>query len=686
MSYPITPDPAIHNVPADDVTPLPQPQLIQGIGQQLVEAVCMAILEALGLNPAVSQQAVQTLVNIFNNLFALFGTVGHDLSVVSADIHGIITTFVDDVLGPIGGLLTSGGIFGSSFPKSLPFTFGVSTSGTLGSFVTSDEFQQLLDGLVNNGTIGNKVQDALGAIRKDLAVARSDVSQAILDGTNQTNANTGVAQALANFPNINISSVLGQGSLGADVQALVTQGTTALGGATTTLEGWLGSLQTIPNNNILSQFGLGNLGSDVQAIVDSGVNALTGGSGTGNLPSALGVNLAAISQSHNIIVPPNPGGGTITHDASGNGSNTGSSNALSTTWSHTTASTANLAVVQTATYCADTFSLGGSLNRSVHWGTTLVGGSYVGGTAMSNLGGYYDEDFIYHDVWILWNPPSGAVNVTGTASESGSSIESVAAMAGESDTYISVGGIGSVSVANGANGTNPSITQSSASGDVVVNSFAAYPVSSMGTYSQTSFYTTAALGAPDLGFTAGQAAGASSVTFTDTSPTWGSGGLWTGVSFNLTPILANEIGSGFMSNRTATGTVASTAATAAISSAFYTQTAITSDLTWTASTNTIQVTYAGWYSVGIGILLSGKTGSFGVALFHNGSVAQVGMVSTDISVTGQVQYAEAFVIYLSPNDTIQPAYDSSSASNTMTGEATGSSSYFNVALLNRSVY
>lgn len=103
---------------------------------------------------------------------------------------------------------------GSSFPKSFPFTFGTSTSGQVGNFVSLSQWQQLLDGVVNDGNIGHSPADAVAALRRHLDHARSDVSQAIMDGATGANANTGIAHVLQNFSISNLIDEAGNAIIG----------------------------------------------------------------------------------------------------------------------------------------------------------------------------------------------------------------------------------------------------------------------------------------------------------------------------------------------------------------------------------------------------------------------------------------------------------------------------------------
>jgi hypothetical protein len=153
---------------------------------------------------------IQALLDLLSNVFGLSG-VNHLLS----DLKTLL-----------------GNIFGSSFPKQFPFTFGTSNSGLFPGLVTLTQWQQLLDGLVNDGNVGHTVADALAAFENQLAKARADISQAILDGVGGANLNSGLAQLFSSLfgnsavgPQLSpaaVNDIFGGQSLAADVQAFLT--------------------------------------------------------------------------------------------------------------------------------------------------------------------------------------------------------------------------------------------------------------------------------------------------------------------------------------------------------------------------------------------------------------------------------------------------------------------------------
>jgi len=648
-----------------------------------VQAIVDKIANAMG-----QTGTGHTLANLLTYLEAIpNGNVSAILG--SANLGADLQAVVDKIANGLGQTGT-----GHTLANLLTYMGGLAP--VLGSSTLGADVQAIVDKISNalgqSGT-GHTLANLLsylesipnGNLTAVLGSANlgADV-QAVVDKISNGLGNTGTGHTLANLLSYTggLAPVLGSSTLGADVQAVVSTLVNAWGASGT---GSLSQLVTfaneIPNNNILSQFSNSNIGEDIQQILDTAINAITGGSGTGNPPGALGSALTQQPQA-NIVIPPNPGTGTVTHDANANQSATGSTDLLSMHWTHTAASTANVVIVRLAYYCADTFSLGGSISQGVKWASNSSGTT---GVPMQLIGSY-QNDFIYQTVWALFYPATGSQTVFVEVDFTGQHATPLDVMAASSDTYIGVQSIGGVTTATGAT-TSMSMTLSGATGDMALNAFAAIPSTGMSSYNQTTRYNSTELdsGVEPFVFLAGDAAGASSVTFSGTAA---AATAWTGVAFNLTPLTASEIGSGSYATNTSTTATSCSTGKNVLPASFYTNVQLTDDLTYTASTNEVTVTYAGWYSVTISILLGATGNSFGTCLFQNGTAVQVGTTysSSGVTTIGDGPYQSSFIIYLSAGDSVQAGYQSGGTSNKVAGEATGTESYFSVSLMNRSVY
>lgn len=109
-------------------------------------------------------------------------------------------------------------VLGVTFPITFPFTFGISTNDTIGNFVSISQWQQLLDGMVNDGVGGHTPNEAISAFRIELTKARSDVAQAIQDGLHFQNQDTGIAQGLQSIGLPNLVSALGNDNFATDIE------------------------------------------------------------------------------------------------------------------------------------------------------------------------------------------------------------------------------------------------------------------------------------------------------------------------------------------------------------------------------------------------------------------------------------------------------------------------------------
>lgn len=110
MTSPITPDPHIHDIPKKPASP--GPSIIQGLGQGLLQGIAMFILRLLGIAPpANSNQATGLLQTAFGNILNLIGTTANDVAqvvvntvgVIGAGAQNVLDTIVNGLSGLVGG-------------------------------------------------------------------------------------------------------------------------------------------------------------------------------------------------------------------------------------------------------------------------------------------------------------------------------------------------------------------------------------------------------------------------------------------------------------------------------------------------------------------------------------------------------------------------------------------------------
>lgn len=549
---------------------------------------------------------------------------------------------------------------GSSWPKTFPFTFGTSTSAVAATY--DAKLQQLVDGFVNNGTFGNDVTAAVGAYRKHVEHAKSEVSQAILDGVNGANANTGVSQALSAYPTTSIAPTFGNGNLGEDLQQL---GTTLFDSATEIAD----TIQYPAIPSITVGGVVTDIKSHIQSLVDNVVIPILGGGG-GNSPAAMATALTQIPHT-NVLVPPNPGTG-ITWDANANGTpavGTAANPTLS--WSHPVSAGASFLAVRLSNGFG--FGIGGSSG-----GISVTCGS----SAMSLLANSSD----IAQIWGLLNPPSGAQTITVLLTQGLDDY----LIQGESDSYFGVASIGT-SAATVGNNSNPSHTVSSATGNVVLQTFVVSLSTSqtLTSYNQTSRYNSGNTFSPSLGnwaMVAGDANGSSSDTFSCTA-TPHTSNAWSSAAVNLIPIPSTPLGSGFRVMRSSVSTVTLSANPGILPGSYFDtpDPNNTADYGYnSATTNTLTIGYAGWYSVTIKLLASSSLGTSNVlvpVLYQNGNPVEWGSGAS----AAARDASSTFILYCNADDTLQPGYAvASSISGVGDGATPPTRSYFAVSLMNRS--
>lgn len=146
----------------------------------------------------------------------------------------------------------------------------------------------------------------------------------------------------------------------------------------------------------------------------------------------------------------------------------------------------------------------------------------VGGTAMTLQGvisNYYTSGGDYASVYafVLENPPTGSQTISATCSGTTPWI------AANSVSYNNVSGFGTA-VTQAFTTANPSMSASSATGQMVAQAFGGYATANFSAYSQTQRYNkSTAFG--NLAFVMGDASGAGSVTFSATNAFAACGGI-----------------------------------------------------------------------------------------------------------------------------------------------------------------
>jgi hypothetical protein len=336
MTSAITPDPAIHNVPAVDsgqFTVQDAQQLIAW-GEQLLRLIEQAIAHALlnvtvlGVQPFVAlQQFGEEVLGGATDVGSLISGIGGNAITDVVNLLLKIQQIIDHIVqtlnpslgtgNPVTSLVTNlegslGGLFGKIFSNgdgTATAVDGVTSNGdgtatvvpSLGDLSGYSLFENL-DGtamsvieLLQNvagaaGSLGGNLTKSVGNVQLII----DNVANAVGLGGSGHSVST-VLAALEDFPYENVTSILGSAHLGADVQAIVDQLANAFGHSGTghTLANLLSYAEAIPNTVVTDVLGGANLGADVQAIVDKVVNAM-GVSGTGHTLATLLSSLEAI--------------------------------------------------------------------------------------------------------------------------------------------------------------------------------------------------------------------------------------------------------------------------------------------------------------------------------------------------------------------------------------------------------
>jgi hypothetical protein len=166
----------------------------------------------------------------------VFSGLGGTGSASSSEIESLLSSLAStasDASSDITGLITETvGSGGGGFPRTFPFQFDASATITqledyLQSALPASQFQQLVDGIVNNGTLGNSLSSAIQVLQNNSALQQQ--IQMVIDyinqsqtGTTNTGASvTAIPPALTSIPPVNVQSALSAANIGDDVTTIV---------------------------------------------------------------------------------------------------------------------------------------------------------------------------------------------------------------------------------------------------------------------------------------------------------------------------------------------------------------------------------------------------------------------------------------------------------------------------------
>jgi len=302
MSYPITPNPAIHNAPTQAIN-APSPLsagLIEAWAKQLFEAVAGAIVNALtgGLIPASDViGATDAFLNLFN-----FGNL---ISTIQTDATNAIN-WLESLISSVGGTVIG----------DLEAFINGLTSGA--------DFQGLIDAIANamghSGTghtasniltyLENIPQAVVSGLASDLSTISGDINGVVdnivhaLGGPSTGNAVSDIITYLENIPQsvvTGLASALSAKALASDLQGVIDNIANAMGHSGTghTVANILTYLGAIPQSvitNLASDLSAKALASDLQGVIDNIANAL-GHSGTGHTVANILTYLGSIPAS-----------------------------------------------------------------------------------------------------------------------------------------------------------------------------------------------------------------------------------------------------------------------------------------------------------------------------------------------------------------------------------------------------
>jgi hypothetical protein len=330
---------------------------------------------------------------------------------------------------------------------------------------------------------------------------------------------------------------------------------------------------------------------------------------------------------------------------------------------------------------------------------SLVGGSVgnaqvsIGGQQMQSYGNVVQLGSVteYVEFFVLWNPPVGT-NQTVTATAYGLSGTGVGSVSFESASYIGATNASALFTSSGT-GTSLSLSASAGANTMAVVAFSAGDVTTKANTAISGFTktqrgnTTVQVSSTQYGY--------QSLAFGDTTGTGGgvtfgatgadSSAVWVGVGIVLSA--TQYVGSGFRQSRTVSTTAAPSSGNNSFSGNYDTTQYCTSDISISGGVATVSV--AGHYAVTVSQLEAAVTTVHQARplLWQNGAVVQHGntmYVTTTASNTWIMQ--STFTVYCNAGDTLAPGgWYSTGPGFAITGESTGAQTYWEAALLNRSL-
>lgn len=500
----------------------------------------------------------------------------------------------------------------------------------------------------------------------DALVRESTYAQQIMSTIFSTTALP--AAGAAAIPSANVASAgLGGTDIGNDLASLATN----LWGSITT-GNFSGALQNIADAMHQITFGGGAVGTALDIP---------------SLKAMMGAQPAAT-----VVPTPNPlTAGGITRGANSAGASNTSTGAhfVTASYTHTPAATDNFVMVPVM-YCGTGTGSGPSgtvIYGSQGSGLNVTLGSLTGKIQIGSTNMYAEVfgGFI--------TPGSGAQTVLMSAGQ-GSPSGGGYLIAGYSDSFTGVLSVGAIGSYGNTTGTPAASGVTSATTDYEVMTFVSGYTSSVNLASltgATSRYASAAVfssaASEYMSMISGDQVGAASMNFG--ASTSNAFATWVGLRVQLIGATTTPIGSGFRSAYLSTTAQTALTGTNILANSMFTQQTATPDMVYApASNNMLTVKNAGWYMVSIQLAQNGAFGGsyeLGPVLYHNGAVYRAGGRAAQTSHADAM--ASTFLVYCNVNDTLQPGYFSGYTASLacFVGDAGGTLTYFDVALLNRSL-
>lgn len=599
-------------------------------------------------------------------LAAWLGGIDGSVSAANADITDIVDSFAP------GGTVTE---FQTGVTNLLALV-GLTPASIGGATVIDTVWTAIITDIINplnaiEIAAVNGLASALSGLLGTTAF------QSLLDGIANVMGHSGTGHTIANIetylgliPPANVTNVLGGANLGADVAAV---SSSASGSAST-----LTSLLT----NLFGAPAVGALTTVEQDIANFISNAISGGNAptSTNSPVAFLNNLLGIGgiPHVNVAIPASPGSGTITWDANASATPYAgpASSLVTVNHNHTCGATANYLTARIGFYAISSPAVAVTYN----------------GQTMSPLATITGLDGQTYEMFFgLPFPPVGASYQLSVSLYAPIGFSPVYSVTVESDSYIGVGSVGATAIGSGQH-SNPAQTVSSAAGDYIVQGFCnsdTLGLALLSSYNQTARYNSGNISpssGPAINLQAGDAAGASSVSFTATAADT-TNNNWVAAAVNLVPLPSTVLGSTFRAANTVASPVTSTTGNNLFPNSFFNTTVVVSnDLSYSAASgNTVTIAHAGTYSVTIAVLLvSGYVNQWvGMNLIQNGGTPKRGHTSWIGGSSSSTVCAFTFQVVCSAGDTLQPGYNVSLGASSFTGTTDGLATYFEVSLNNR---